>query len=187
MEVDMAANDPSHPQQPPDVPSPSDEQKQPRKIAPPGWLLAPLFLLMAGTCAYSYISTSLHDPVPGIVNQYYTAVKNQDYATAYGYLGLHVITSYDRSHPARMVRWGFPGGRPFMAQSDFTQAAQDTDTADGKVRTFSIVNTGLPLDGSWVLTGTATVSVTRNGVPYYVDLNLEQIGDAWEIVGYDRF
>jgi hypothetical protein len=186
MEVDMAANDPSHPQQPPDVPSPSDEQKQPRKKVPPGWLLAPLFLLMAGTCAYSYISTSLHDPVPGIVNQYYTAVKNQDYATAYGYLGEHIITTKNvQPNPNRM----FPDGQPFLTQPYFIQAAQDTDTADGKVRTFSIVNSGLLLDSqsNGNLTATATVSITRNGVPYSVHLNLEQIGDAWEIVGYDRF
>ncbi len=38
-----------------------------------------LVLFSAVASAYSFISSVLHDPVPGVVNQYYTGIKNQDY------------------------------------------------------------------------------------------------------------
>ena len=211
MEVDMTPNDPGHPQQPPDGPCPSHGQKQPPYGKPhygdaPGtdplapqqprkkgrrWLpilITVLVLISCASSAYPYISSVLHDPVPGIVNQYYTAIKNQDYATAYMYLGVHQWTSGVTSNPERGVAggWGFPGGQDFMTQSDFTQAAQYADTTQGKVRTFTIEDTMRPLDSSGIYTATASVSVTRNGAPYYVNLNLEQIeGEDWKIIGFD--
>lgn len=206
LEVDMTPNDPDHPQQPPDGPSPSHGQKQPPYGDAPGtdplapqrprkkgrrWLPILITLLVLFSCAasaYSYISSVLHDPVPGIVNQYYTAIKNQDYATAYTYLSSHQWTSGVTSNPGRGIAggWGFAGGQDFMTQSEFTQAAQNADTTQGKVRTFTIEDTMRPLDSSGSYTATASVSVTRNGAPYYVNLNLQQIGGGdWNIIGYD--
>jgi len=191
----LTYNDPSQPQQPPYVPSPPAGQglpsygQPPYGVAPVSDPIAPqeprkkgrrwlkiiimvLVLFSTVASAFSFINSVLHDPVPGVVNQYYTAIKNQDYTTAYGYLapGIKAIT-----------------GGEFITLSVFTQEAQDTDTAQGKVRNYSIENSMRPINGSGSYTATVIVSVTRNGAPYDVNLNLQQIGgEDWKITRYDR-
>ena len=186
----MTTNDPGQPESAPYGSPPSDWQEQPRKKGR-RWLkilIAILVLLSGAASVYSFISSVLHDPVPGIVTQYYTAIKNQDYASAYNYLGLHQSLSGLQSNPGRGIvgGWGFPGGLDLLTLSEFTQEAQYADTTQGKVRTFNIENTMRPLNSSGSYTATASVRVTRNGDSYYVNLNLQQIGGGdWKIIGYD--
>lgn len=187
----MHTNDPDSPEQPPYRPSPSDEQVQPRKKVP-RWLqilIAALVLFSAGASAYSYLSSVLHDPVPGIVNQYYTAIKSQDYTTAYQYLGAHQWDPSIKSNPGIGADggWGFPGAGDFMTQSQFIQAAQNADTTQGKVRNFKLDNTYRALNSNSPYRALASVTVTRNGTSYTVKLNIQQIGGTdWKIVGFDN-
>jgi hypothetical protein len=94
-------------------------------------------------------------------DQYYTAIKNQDYARAYTYLGSHLQTVF--------------------SQEAFTQAAQQRDAAAGKVSRFAFENvpTGDP--------ATVTLTVTRtNGTSYMVHLEVRQEAGAWKISAFDR-
>jgi hypothetical protein len=92
---------------------------------------------------------------------YYSAIRRQDYGTAYSYLGSHLQTVY--------------------SQQTFTQAAQQQDAVLGPVRRFGMTNipTG---DPAYV-----TLTVTRaNGTAYDVHLELRQEGGVWKITAFDR-
>ena len=94
-------------------------------------------------------------------DMYYSAIKTQDYGTAYSYLGSPLRTEY--------------------SQQAFTQAAQQQDTAAGTVSRFGMTNipTG---DPAYV-----TLTVTRaNGSTYDVHLELRQEGGAWKVTAFDR-
>jgi hypothetical protein len=102
-------------------------------------------------------------PVPESVraaDQYYAAIKNQDDATAFAYVG-----SYFKS---------------LFSQDGFILEAQENDATYGKVSgfVFETVNTGDP--------ATITLKVTRTkGASYTVHLELRQEGGAWKITAFD--
>ena len=94
-------------------------------------------------------------------DMYYSAIKTQDYGTAYSYLGSRLQTEY--------------------SQQAFTQAAQQQDAVAGKVSRFGMANipTGDPAN--------VTLNVTRmNGTSYDVHLELRQEGGVWKITAFDR-
>lgn len=92
--------------------------------------------------------------------EYYTAIKNQDYSQAYTYWD----TSNDTSLQGQQA-----------TQDAFTLVAQAVDAAKGPVTNFSVQpNTNDP--------SMITVSVTRNGTPYNVQLQLKQVNNSWKIV-----
>jgi hypothetical protein len=94
-------------------------------------------------------------------DMYYSAIKTQDYSTAYSYLGSRLQTEY--------------------SQQTFTQAALQQDAVAGKVSSFGMTNipTG---DPAYV-----TLTVTRtNGISYDVHLELRQEGGAWKVTALDR-
>jgi hypothetical protein len=92
-------------------------------------------------------------------DQYYTAIRDQDYARAYSYLGSHLKTVY--------------------SQEAFTQAAQQHDTAAGRVIRYSYAN--VPIGDP------ATLTVTRvNGTTYTVHMEVRQEAGAWKISAFDR-
>jgi hypothetical protein len=94
-------------------------------------------------------------------DQYYTAIKNQDYATAYTYLGSHLKTVF--------------------SQETFTQLAQERDTTAGKVIRYSYTNipTGDP--------ASVNLTVTRaNGTTYTVQLEMRQEAGVWKVTTFDR-
>lgn len=96
-----------------------------------------------------------------IADQYYSAIKKQDYAMAYSYLGSRLQTVYD--------------------QQAFTRSAQHNDAASGKVTSvsFSGVPTGDP--------ASVYVTVTRmSGSAYTVHLEWRQEGGTWKITSLDR-
>ncbi len=98
------------------------------------------------------------------VSQYYNAVKQQDYATAYSYTSLTVFN-----------------GQP-VTQDIYTRAAQLLDTTRGVVTNFSIGN--ITTNNS---TDTVTVSVTRANTPAYdVQLQLQQINGSWKITSINN-
>jgi hypothetical protein len=94
-------------------------------------------------------------------DQYYTAIRDQDYARAYSYLGSNV--------------------RAMLSQEAFTQAAQQQDAAFGRVSKYAYTN--VPVGDP----ATANLTVTRaNGTSYTVHLELRQEGGVWKITAFDR-
>jgi hypothetical protein len=100
------------------------------------------------------------------VDQYYTAVKNQNYSTAYSYISTNstVLNGHN------------------LTQELYTTTAQALDTAKGKVTNFSVGNFSTSNNIANV-----TVSVTRaNGSSYDVHLQLQQINGSWKITSFDN-
>lgn len=94
-------------------------------------------------------------------DQYYSAIKDQDYARAYSYLGADL--------------------KARLSQGSFTQTAQQQDIAAGKVIRFAFANVPKSDPAS------ITVTVTRaHGTSYSVRLGLRQEGGTWKITAFDR-
>jgi hypothetical protein len=94
-------------------------------------------------------------------DHYYTAIRDQDYARAYTYLGSNL--------------------RAALSQEAFTQQAQQQDAAFGRVNKYSYTN--VPVGDP----ATANLIVTRaNGTSYTVHLELRQEGGAWKVTAFDR-
>jgi len=117
--------------------------------------------------ALYYVGT--HNPATDVVNKYYTAIQNQDYATAFSYLDASSITFNNQN----------------LTQSLYAQAAQAVDAQKGKVTSYSITSSNINTSNG-ANTASFTVSVTRNGSPYDVHLKLQQEGSAWKIVSIDN-
>ena len=100
------------------------------------------------------------------MDQYYTAVKNQDYNTAYSYISPNTTTSTGKT----------------LTQQLYTVAAQGLDTLKGKVTNFSVGSVSTSNNVASV-----TVSVTRGSdSPYDVHLQLQQVNGSWKISSYDN-
>jgi hypothetical protein len=95
------------------------------------------------------------------VDQYYSAIKDQDYARAYTFLGSDLKAT--------------------LSQEAFTQAAELRDAAAGKVSrfAFSTASTGDPTMVSVTVTRTA-------GISYTVHLQVRHEGDTWKIAAFDH-
>jgi ABC-type transporter MlaC component len=100
------------------------------------------------------------------VDQYYTAVKNQDYNTAFTYISTNLTASNGQT----------------LTQELYSTAAQALDTVKGKVTNFSVGNISTNNN-----VATVTVSVTRGSAsPYDVHLQLQQVNGSWKITSYDN-
>lgn len=174
--------------QPPSTGSPVSDPLAPGAASKQGrrlllwWLLFVVASLSWVAYAVSCVSAAVQDPASPVVNQYYAAIKNQDYATAFAFAG-----------GAKSLN-----GESYT-QTTFTQEALQIDTAQGKVRDYSILSSGyeqrerdtgkIPTSPRpyTVLTAEVTVSVTRNGPAYDVHLQLQQYGEEWKIITLDGF
>ena len=93
-------------------------------------------------------------------DQYYNAIRDQDYYRAYSFLG--------------------SGVKVRLSQEAFTQQAQQQDVAYGHVSQFFYVNDPLGDPAS------VTLTVTRvNGTSHTVNLEMRQEGGAWKITAFD--
>lgn len=100
------------------------------------------------------------------VDQYYNAVKSQEYNTAYSYIGTNLTAQNGQT----------------LTQELYTTAAQALDTVKGKVTNYSV---GVPSVTN--NTASVTVSVTRGSTPAYdVHLQLQQVNGSWKITSYDN-
>lgn len=93
-------------------------------------------------------------------DQYYTALRDQNYARAYSYLGSQLKTVY--------------------SQEVFTQMAQQRDAEAGRVIHYSYQNIPAGSPTPIILTVTRT-----NGITYTVHLEMQQEGGAWVITAFD--
>jgi len=130
--------------------------------------------VLVGVGGFFLVNAISHNPATDVVNQYYTAVEQQDYATAFSNLGTSSLTI------------GGQACNVGACQSLYTQAALAFDAQKGKVTSYSITSTSINSNNG-VSTAAFTVSVTRNGAPYDVHLKLQQEGSTWKIVNIDSF
>ncbi len=147
-------------------------QQPPQKRRTGLWIFLGILVVLVLACiggALYYVGTygGTHNPATDVANKYYTAIQNQDYATAYSYLDASSITFNNQN----------------LTQSLYTQAAQAVDAQKGKVTSYSITSSNTSNGAN---TASFTVSVTRNGSPYDVHLKLQQEGSAWKIVSVDN-
>ncbi len=105
-------------------------------------------------------------PPVKVVNQYYAALENQEYSMAFQYLDLSL---------------GGPLGQ-MMTQAEFIERAQAYDAEHGRITNYSLA--GVRANPSKRV---FTIKVTRWSDAYRTQLRLTKQGDAWKIVGVDRF
>ncbi len=133
----------------------------PRKSHRWVWITVGIVALVSILGGASWAFTTYYNSSLRASDMYYSAIKTQDYGTAYTYLGSRLQTEY--------------------SQQSFTQAAQQQDAVAGTVSRFGMTNipTG---DPAYV-----TLTVTRtNGNTYDVHLELRQEGGAWKVTAFDR-
>ena len=119
-----------------------------------------LLCLLGGALVWVFVVSPVGGPTIAS-DQYYTAIRDQDYAKAYGYLGSDLQAT--------------------LSREDFTRQAQQQDAAFGRVSHYSYSN--VPLGDP----AAATITVTRaSGTTYMVHLELRQEGGAWKITIFDR-
>lgn len=105
-------------------------------------------------------------PATSLVNQYLTALENQDYATAFQCLDLYM---------------GSPLGQT-ITQSEFIERAQAYDAEHGRITGYALA--GVQINPSRRV---YTIKVTRGSGAYRTRLRLSGQGYNWRIVGFDRF
>jgi hypothetical protein len=102
-----------------------------------------------------------------VVNQYYSAVEKQDYATAYMYLSTNMIAQNNQP----------------LTQDLYTSTAQLLDKVKGPVTKYTFGN-NISVTNN---TASVTVSVTRGSAPAYdVQLQLQQVNGSWKITKFDN-
>lgn len=141
-------------------------------------ILLVAFIASCGLCSWAF-SGILTDTYRGIANaqkaadNYYAAVKAQNYTSAYSYLALS---------PS--------GSAGALSDQQFAQQARQLDDQHGAVTTYS-VGTPSPANdssaGSMDLTRmVVTVNVERNKQSYQTYLTLQNINGQWKIVDFSR-
>ncbi len=138
-------------------------------------ILVVLLLAACGFCGWAF--SQFFTPIVqsetnaiNVTNEYYDAVHNQDYASAYQYL---------------MPQSSIAG----MTQAAFTQRAKSADDKYGAVRTYTTGAVSIVTDSN---TGfnfsrfTVVMNVTRPGQSYNVLLTLQKSGNDWKIIDFDR-
>ncbi len=161
-------------------PVPNYAQPQQQKKGSLRWLwitlgiILGLVVLVCGGCVIAsalgvgFLAKTVAAPIT-TVDQYYGAIKAQDYTKAYSYLDSNAtLAAQGPSIPVTSV-------------DTFTVAARAVDTSAGPVSSYNIVNTSVNNS-----TATITVHVTRGGQSYDVHLQLRDVGNGnWKIVNGD--
>ena len=136
-----------------------------------GIILGVLLLIVVGAIGAIVVFVN-NSPAKTVVQQYYDAVKSQNYDQAYSHLDIQTLTLNGQEQQA--------------TQTLYTQVAQLIDQQNGKVTDYNI--TGVELSSSTSLgnTATITVNVTRGGKTQEVHVQLRQVGNDWKIIGIDH-
>jgi len=125
-------------------------------------ILVVLVLVIAGAVATIFILTGPSRAVNTVVQNYYTAVEQQNYTTAYTY-----VDGQSYQSAGQHIR---------LLQAEYTLVARTTDLTEGKLSAFTI--SAISVNGS---TASATVNVTRNGTVRVVTVQLLDVAGTWEI------
>ena len=157
---------------------PMPNYEQPRKKSSLRWLwitlaiVGGLLVLVCGGCAIAsyagigYFAKTIAGPSVA-VNSYYQNIKDQNYDQAYTYL--------DTSGTVQSQ---------FVNASSFAQVAKAQDQVKGPVTAFSQTNISTDSTNG-VNTANVTMSVTRNGSAYTVQLQLKEENGVWKIISFD--
>ncbi len=150
-------------------------QPQPRQSRRALWIVLGIFggliVLSCALCGIffalgiGFFARTVAAPT-NTVDQYYTAIKNQNYDTAYSYVDPNLTAS---------------NGQP-LTQQIYTTAAQALDAVKGQVSSYSVGSISVNNNITSI-----TVSVTRTNAPAYdVHLQLKQESGTWKIISYDN-
>ena len=157
---------------------PMPNYEQPRKKSSLRWLwitlaiVGGLLVLGCGGCAIAsyagigYFAKTIAGPSVA-VNSYYQNIKDQNYDQAYTYL--------DTSGTVQSQ---------FVNASSFAQVAKAQDQVKGPVTAFSQTNISTDSTNG-VNTASVTMSVTRSGAAYAVQLQLKEENGVWKITSFD--
>lgn len=127
-----------------------------------------VFALIRGAVTQTSVSSSTIG-AQSTVQQYYTAIKNQDYAIAYSYLDPNLT---------------YTNGQP-TTQSLYTFHAQSQDTSKGTVYSFTVGSISVNNYGIASVTVTV-IRINTASAPYDVHLQLKQENGAWKIIFSDN-
>jgi len=142
------------------------QQPKPRRRGRILWIVLGIIVVLVLACVGGAIALVVtNNGATNAVNQYYMAVEQQDYATAYTYLDTSGIALNGQS----------------LTQALYIQANQAIDIARGKVSSYAITSTSTNSNNG-VNTAAITVNVTRNGQSYDVHLQLKQESNGCKIV-----
>ena len=151
---------------------------QPQKKSSLRWLwitlaiVGGLLVLGCGGCAIAsyagigYFANTIAGPSVA-ANSYYQNIKDQNYDQAYTYL--------DTSGTVQSQ---------FVNASSFAQVAKAQDQVKGPVTAFSQTNISTDSTNG-VNTASVTMSVTRSGAAYAVQLQLKEENGVWKITSFD--
>jgi flagellar basal body-associated protein FliL len=128
-----------------------------------------VLLIIAGVVAL--FVTVNNSPAKAVSQQYYDAIKGQNYTTAFSFLDPTMTLTIQ-------------GQQQKINQQSFTQVAQAYDAQKGKVTAYSITSISVSSSNTAGNTASITVHVTRNS-SYDVHLVLQQQGNTWKIVSFD--
>jgi hypothetical protein len=120
---------------------------------------------IAGALGFNFLAQAVGPQIA--VQQYYQAVKQQDYATAYSFLASDATVSVNNQSV------------PVSGESSFQTTASTLDTTLGTVSSYRANTQGSD-------TSHVTVTVTRSqGGSYDVHLVLVKVGNNWKIQSAD--
>ena len=161
----------------PPLPGYAQSQPQPRRSRRALWIVLGIFggliVLSCALCGIffalgiGFFAKTVAAPI-NVVDQYYTAIKNQNYTTAYSYIDTNSNLTA-------------PNGQP-LSQELYTATARLVDIGKGRVSSFSI---GSPSVNNGVTSLTVKVNRT-NAQAYDVRLQLKQVNSTWKIISFDN-
>ena len=157
----------------PQIPNYGQQQPPPKKRRRWPWIVLGIvivLLLVCGGGGFLLYNVAFHNGATDAANQYFTAVEHQDYNTAFTYL--------DTSH--------LQLNGQTITQQLYVQGAMLYDQAKGKLSAYSITGSSINSNNG-VNTAMLTVSETRNGSSYNVNVQMMQESSGWKITSLDNF
>jgi hypothetical protein len=157
----------------PQIQNYGQQQPPPKKRRRWPWIVLGIvivLLLVCGGGGFLLYNVAFHNGATDVAKQYFTAVENQDYNTAFTYL--------DTSH--------LQLNGQALTQQLYVQGAMLYDQAKGKLSAYSITGSSINSNNG-VNTAMLTVSETRNGSPYDVNIQMMQESSGWKITSLDNF
>lgn len=131
-------------------------------------IVAGVVILACSSCVLVGVIAALTASPDSTVNDYYSAIQQQDYSEAYSYLEADTLT--------------IQGKKISPTESSFVLAAQVIDQEAGTVTSYSITSSHTSGDEA-----TLVVHVTRSsGIAYDVHLTLIKIDSDWKITQLDN-
>ncbi|GER85082.1 MAG: DUF4878 domain-containing protein [Thermogemmatispora sp.] len=131
-------------------------------------IVAGVVILACGSCVLVGVIAALTVNPDSTVNDYYSAIQQQNYSEAYSYLEVDTLA--------------IQGQQISPTESGFALVAQVIDQQAGPVISYSITSSSTNGD-----TATVVVHVTRSsGVAYDVHLQLTKINSEWKITQLDN-